>query len=412
MGSKFDRYYYDRWGTRRESFTEDDENENDSAKTKMRIASEAAVALLGHLTEEDRFGMVLYDHQAYLAKPLRQIADTDMDRIKSHILDLRPQGATDMSAGMKEATDQFKGYIGADNAEYENRIIFLTDAMPNSGDLSETVMLGVAKRNADSGIYTTFIGIGVDFNTESIEKITKVRGANYYSVHSPSGFKKRMDEGFDFMVTPLVFDLQLTVDAPGFKIREVYGSPEAKDATGEIMKVNTLFPSERTKGETRGGLVLLHMKRVSDDDTIRLTASYVDRETKQHANSVTLQFEDRPEFYDNTGIRKGIVLARYANVLKNWSLEERKAVEQKEPISHKQIVPPVETYYIEGIPIVDTEFVLGRWERQSMKLHVVDRYKTLFAEFIPYFEGEMTAIGDQSMNKELEILRLLATFEN
>ena len=47
-----------------------------------------------------------------------------------------------------------------------------------------------------------------------------------------------------------------------------------------------------------------------------------------------------------------------------------------------------------------------------MKLHVVDRYKTLFAEFIPYFEGEMTAIGDQSMNKELEILRLLATFEN
>lgn len=30
-------------------------------------------------------------------------------------------------------------------------------------------------------------GVGLDFNTELIEEISKVRGANYYSVHSPGG---------------------------------------------------------------------------------------------------------------------------------------------------------------------------------------------------------------------------------
>ena len=75
-------------------------------------------------------------------------------------------------------------------------------------------------------------------------------------------------------------------------------------------------------------------------------------------------------------------------------------------------VPPVGSYYIEGIPIIDPEFVLGRWERQSTKLRVSDEYKKLFAEFTPYFEREMTTIGDQTMSKELDILRTLSNYKN
>ncbi len=412
MSSPFNRYYYDQFGTKKELSTEEKEGEKDMTKTKMQVAAESAVALLEHLNPEDSFGMVLFDDVAYLAKPLRKIGDTDMEAIKGHILELRPQGGTNMSSGMKEATDQFSEYLSADSDEFENRIIFLTDAQPNRGDITETGMLGVTKGNADKKVYTSFVGIGVDFNTELIEQITKIRGANYYSVNSPSEFKKRMDEGFDFMVTPLVFNLKLTVDAPGFKIQEVYGSPEANEATGEIMKVNTLFPSERTGGETRGGLVLLHMKRISDDNTIKLTASYEDRNGKPDSESIALEFEKRQEFFNNTGIRKGITLARYANLLKNWLLDEREIIEKQKPIPPEPIVPPVGSYYIEGIPIIDPEFVLGRWERQSAKLRVSDEYRKLFAEFTPYFERELTAIGDQSMSKELDILRTLSNYKN
>jgi len=414
MSSPFNRYYYDQFGTKKEFPTEEKVDEKDMAKTKMQVAAESAVALLEHLNPEDSFGMVLFDDVAYLAKPLRKIGDTDMEAIKGHILELHPQGGTNMSAGMKEATDQFSEYLNADSDEFENRIIFLTDAEPNRGDITETGMLGVTKGNADKKVYTSFIGIGVDFNTELIEQITKIRGANYYSVNSPSEFKKRMDEGFDFMVTPLVFNLKLTVVAPGFKIQEVYGSPEANEATGEIMKVNTLFPSERTGGETRGGLVLLHMKRISDDNTIKLTASYEDRNGKPDSDSIALEFEKRQEFFSNTGIRKGIALARYANLLKNWLLSERKILEPQKPIPPELIVPPVGSYYIEGIPIIDIdpEFVLGRWERQSAKLRVSDEYKKLFAEFAPYFQRETAAIGDQSMNKELDILSTLSNYKN
>jgi Ca-activated chloride channel family protein len=97
----------------------------------------------------------------------------------------------------------------------------------------------------------------VDFNTELVEKITKIKGANYYSVHSAGEFKERMDDEFDFMVTPLVFDLVLDLDAPGYEIEKVYGSPEADQATGEIMKVNTLFPSKAQEGQVKGEYLIM-----------------------------------------------------------------------------------------------------------------------------------------------------------
>ncbi|RLC36741.1 hypothetical protein DRH27_04775, partial [Candidatus Falkowbacteria bacterium] len=249
MGSSFNQYYYDSFGSRQAIDREDE----DAGKSKMEIAAKSVVALLDNLEKEDRFGMVLFESQAYLAKPLNLVGNIDMQAIKDHILEINDRGGTQMSAGMKLGTEQFDEYLDIDKNEYENRIIFLTDAMPNLGDTGEEGLFGITERNADNDIYSTFIGIGVDFNTELVEAITKIRGANYYSVHSASEFKARMDDEFELMVTPLVFDLKLVLDASGYEIEKVYGSPEADEATGQIMKVNTLFPSRTVAGETRGG---------------------------------------------------------------------------------------------------------------------------------------------------------------
>ena len=90
-------------------------------------------------------------------------------------------------------------------------------------------------------------------------------------------FRERMDDEFEYMVTPLVFDLQLRLEAQGWEIEKVYGSPEANEATGELMKVNTLFPSKTEGGETRGGIVLLKLNKTSGEGDLVLKVSYEDR---------------------------------------------------------------------------------------------------------------------------------------
>jgi len=396
MGASFNKYYYDRFGRQVEV------EEGDFEKSKMEVANESVVALLDHLQDDDRFGMVLFNNSAQLAKPLRAVGETDMDAIADHILEIVENGGTNMAAGMKMGTELFDAYLEADQSEYENRIIFLTDAMPNLGATDKNSLLGITEGNASNKLHSTFIGIGVDFNTELVEAITKIRGANYYSVHSSKEFTNRMDDEFEFMVTPLVFDLELVLEGDGYKIEEVYGSPEANQATGQIMKVNTLFPSSREGGETRGGLVLLKLRKVSSDTDLTLRASYEDREGKPQSNKSAITISESAEYFDNTGVRKGVLLSRYANLMKNWIHDERAYYPNSE------IMNPCIT--LEHGLIAPCLTPLGQWERQSITLQVSDAYEQFIKDFKSYFEEEASAIGDSELLQEVKLMEKLITY--
>ena len=63
------------------------------------------------------------------------------------------------------------------------------------------------------------------------------------------------------MVTPLVFDLNLNFDSDSFEIEKIYGTDNEDATKGNIMKVNTLFPSPTSDGETKGGITVLKLKK-------------------------------------------------------------------------------------------------------------------------------------------------------
>ena len=353
MSSPFDQYYYDKFGNMVPLSEEERESQS---KTKLDLAERSINNMIDHLGRDDRLGIVLFDHSAYLAKPLSLMSDIDVGKLKDHILSVRPRGSTNMEAGLILGSSLFDKIKGSfDPKDYDNRIVFLTDAQPNTGDTTESGFLGIAKKNARDKIYTTFIGIGVDFNTQLIESISKVRGANYYSVHSEKDFKKRLDEEFDFMVTPMVFDLRLRLDAPGYEIEKVYGSPQADEASGEIMYVDTLFPSAKEEGKTRGGVILLKLKEregakpVSDQArNIKLIVDYMDRDGKSESVTEDVNvYQGDADLFDNSGIRKAVLLSRYADLLKAWVTDERRAIARQAPSVEPAIeqIPPLPPWH-------------------------------------------------------------------
>jgi len=410
MQSAFDRYYYDQFGNQVER---PGAPEDDFAKAKINVATESIAGMIDHLRDDDRLGIVLFNQGAHVAKPLESMGAADRERLKENILAIHAQGSTNMEAGIRAGTALFEAVLDADPDEYESRIIFLTDAMPNTDLVSEFGLFGMIEKNARKNIHATVIGIGVDFNTELVEHITKVSGANYYSVHSSSSFLDRMTDEFEFMVTPLVFDLALRLESDGYSIGQVYGSPEADLATGEIMRINTLFPSKVKDGQTKGGIVLLKLEKTSGDASITLDASYRDRAGRTGGDSVTFELEDRGAgFYENTGIRKGILLAKYAELVKTWAFEERASYAHSQGFGvegypfYEDGVPP---FLSEGIrmPHHVGSIPLGQWERQSVPLSVSGGYQAMMGQFGDHFEREMDAIGDPELGQELEILRKL-----
>ena len=397
MESSFNSYYYDR-------FTgEKQDNSEDSGKTKMQIANESVNVLLDQLNDDDRFGMVLFDDQSYLGKPISLIRNTDVNAIKNHILEIEANGGTNFEAGYTKATELYKEYLNVNFYEYENRIIVITDAMPNYGSTDDEGLLKYVKENAEKGVYTSFIGVGVDFNTELIEAISNVKGANYYSVHNSKEFKERMGEEFEYMVTPLVFDLELNLKSEDYEIAKVYGSDTANKENGNIMRVNSLFPSKTTSdGEVRGGVILLKLNKKNEkiSGNLNLSVSYKDRDGKAFSNSKDVVFAEQNEHYDNTGIRKAIVLTRYANTIKNWIMYERTG-------EQRFIILPT-------IGILDFEYtedqirvMLGRNERTSVNLKVSDTYKNIFNTIKQYILSQNNELKDENLKQEIEILEKL-----
>ena len=239
--------------------------------------------LIDQLKADDRFGIVLFDDVANVIKQIELVSEMDIISTKKHISEIKANGGTNLEAGYTEATKLFKKYKNSNKSEYENRIILITDAMPNYGTISKEGLLSYIKDNADKGIYTTFIGVGVDFNTKLIEEISDVKGANYYSVHNSKEFKERMGEQFEYMVTPLVFDLNLNLKSDDYNIEMVYGSDSENGKKENLMKVNTLFPSKTSeKGEVKGGVILVKLNERTEkkNGKVELEVSYKDRNGK------------------------------------------------------------------------------------------------------------------------------------
>ena len=127
---------------------------------------------------------------------------------------------------------------------------------------------------------------------------------------------------------------------------------------------------------------------------------YKDRDGKEFSNSKDVIMAEQNEHYDNTGIRKAIVLTRYANALKNWIMYERTG-------EQRFIILPT-------IGILDFDYteeqirvMLGRNERTSVDLKVSDTYKNVFNTIKQYILNENNELKDENLKQEIEILEKL-----
>ncbi|GAA0529169.1 hypothetical protein GCM10008992_32280 [Halorubrum aquaticum] len=380
MDSSFDAYYYDEHGHKRDA--------EDDAATKLEAATKSLCALTEQLHDEDRLGVVLYDHRAHVAKPLSDVGTTDMPAIRRHIREIAAGGSTNLADGFEAAVDMLVD--GTPTPDVERRVVFMTDMMPNTGTTGDSELTQLFSDAAAEGVHTTFIGMGLDANAELADTLSGIRGANHYFIHSATEFERRLGEEFDYMVTPLVYDLNLDLDADGYEIEAVHGSPSADAATDRLMHVGTLFPSAKQDGEARGGVVLVRLKQTSSDTDLDLVASWTERDGGEYTERVTVDVPEGSEMYAHTGVRKAVALARYARELRRWAADLHGRADRATGVDD-WLLPDQRDEY----------------ERESVPLVVPDRYTDRFDRLRRYLTDEMDVVDDETIQQEVELLETL-----
>jgi Ca-activated chloride channel family protein len=396
-------------------------SDRESRKSKMQLANEAVVSLLSKLQPDDHVGIVLFNNDAQVLLPLTLVADLDLAAVSASQLAVTAGGGTNMEAGFRTSAALLQSDVSDLCREKESRVIFLTDDMPNIGAADGDSMLSMVGHAAQKGIYTSLLGVGLDFDAGVVETMSKAKGAWYGSVKTSEAFMKRLDEEFDYMVTPLAFNLRLHLSSDAYVIDRVFGSPESELISRELMRVNTLFPSAKDEhGQTKGGVVLLRLLKkssaVADDASLRLRVSYEDRCGIPDFSELSVKpcLPDASAgisgpFFENDGVRKAVLLARYASVLKQWLRDERQL---KFEADHACGVAPQAAFRPphrrQGIFMNAFERdMAGDCAQGDAALKVSVEYKTVFEKLLEHLCSEMQSLGDDSLDQECKLLQKL-----
>jgi len=377
-------------GSMGDSFHHDNES-----KPKLEVAKEVLFSLLDRFKPEDRFGLVLFNTEATVLQKLQELGKTNIGELKEKISRIHQGGGTTLNVGLSAATKFYEDI--PQNSSHENRILFLTDMQPSGYDSDSKAMMEIAHHNAyNKKIYSTFIGVGIDFDTQLVATISKIRATNYFAVKSAKDFKRQMNEEFDYIVTPNVFDCEISLSGPSsqdWTVVRVFGSPGYEyPKNGRMMYMDSSFPSVKTgETETKGGVIVVQLKKINSSDApISLLTKYKDRLGKEFAEEQDFKFPNaEEECYENLSVRKAVLLTRYVSFMKHFLRDAAKQSAEPSLGASTGIIPPT---------------VLDKDDKQANGMVPLkplnESFQKLFKIFLQYYEKEMEIIKDKQLEKE------------
>ena len=318
--------------------------------SKIELAKNCVKNIYKKLMPNERMALITFDTQSRTIMELTTKAEIDEKRLFSMLGHIKAEGGTSIEVGYRPAVEMMKEQITKDSVvkkssaneiPQNHRIIFITDALINDGEESNALFkINFQASLKSSNIFTTFIGVGVDFNTDLVTKLTKVRGSNYFAVHSDAEFVKTLEEDFNYIVTPICFDVFVKLDSEKFEIVKTYGSDfditeeekgdeKIQMKKGGVLRLETLCAYEKTAGGIKGGVVLVQIKEkaskeekkettTAESNLIKVTIEYEDLLGNRKSEDVMVEanFGGDMEKYPSDGVRKALLLSRYVNFSK------------------------------------------------------------------------------------------------
>ncbi len=290
---------------------------------KLDAVKVAVDRLLGNLTGDDRVSIITFSNGATVR--LEAARGDDTSAIKSALNTFGPEGSTELVDGLRSGYETVRSHHSVNRSD---RLFVFTDVLLTQwNEFLLDLFYGVIDQYAEQEIGATFFGVGADFGHHIAYEISQKRGGNYFFLSDYERIVNVFDNEFDFLVTPVAYDVSLEVTIPfEFDMAAVHGIPVSGTLRHAFdLSVPTLFLSSRSGG----GAIFLRARVGSLVDFARentlaqVALSYKTPEGQvvtHPAISASLPAglnpTAMPEFFQDTASRRGVLLLNTALVLK------------------------------------------------------------------------------------------------
>jgi len=130
---------------------------------RLTGAKRALTELVDRLDPQDRFGLVTFDNAVRLEIPAAP--PRDKAEAKQRIADIRPGGATDLSAGYLRGLQEARRCVDGSGGT----VLLISDGHANAGVVDPEQLGAIAASAAVDGITTTTVGFGLGYDERPLK---------------------------------------------------------------------------------------------------------------------------------------------------------------------------------------------------------------------------------------------------
>jgi Ca-activated chloride channel family protein len=182
------------------------------AEGRMEYTKRGLTRMTEQLDHGDRVDVVMFDDA--VCTPLENfvVGRDDPALLEKVIRQMRPEGGTDVDLGLREA--YAVASRKADTHQRNRRVMAITDAMMNTGDINPDTVSEIGRKVEEDGIRLTGVGVGWEFNDEVLNKLTEKGKGAYVFLGSEAVVDRVFGAGFDGLVQTIAHDVRFQMDLP------------------------------------------------------------------------------------------------------------------------------------------------------------------------------------------------------
>lgn len=251
------------------------------AGAKIENARAAARELISKLSDGDIVAIETFSDEAKERVAPTVLSPTTRPAILRAVASLEPSGGTNMFDGLRLAEGRV---LGSPASHPVRRVILISDGQANVGPSSPDVLGSLASRGADSGVQVTSIGVGLDYDENTLNALAVRSSGRLYHLTDPKEMTSMLDGEVKLLQgTSATNAFVEIIPAPGVQILGADGvRADATGSGGIRVPLGTMFGGQHremlvrirvnatTAGEHPLASVRLHFSDPSESNLDRV----------------------------------------------------------------------------------------------------------------------------------------------
>ena len=287
-----------------------------SAEGRMAYVRRGMLKMVDQLAPGDRVDLVLFD--SVVCTPLENfvVGRDDPALLRSELARMEPRGSTDLDGGLREG---LRVQRGRESADRNRRILLLTDAQLNTGNVNMDLVSEVGRAYESDGVRLTGVGVGRDFNDTMLNKLTEKGKGAYVYLGSESVVDRVFGASFSSLVQTIAHDVQFSVELPQSLAMERFYGEESSTVAADVQ------PIHYYAGTSQVFLQDLKVRdgRANPSDPLRFTVRYTDARTGAQASRTFSATVGELLAGDPRNLRKAQALMRWTDLVAAAALGDR-----------------------------------------------------------------------------------------